>query len=497
MMMFLHPDSDPSFKNLNLDILYEVLCPRAMLAVVHTITCMKPTLESFKLTPRSGYPLHSAAPAIIRMLNQTSSSIRRFSVYVPCDIITEALISQTLSLEALEDLHLVMNGEHVWQYDAAHTTNTIHLLFEVLRLRSPRLKRVTIESSMGGAYPIVKIERLPPSVTHLVVERDIGLLKLFDRCRNLPTITIQNAFIDFDGGGLLDDNDELPDLESFNFVGCTFKFPDGDELGESRRKVGCIRKIVSDRCTRANDFPVEGLLHFIGDCASLEVLELRLDSEADMYLCEVLGYVVSGLPSLKVLRLEVLETKLTDDKAEHFKELFEKVIVSDCKLEHLSLVNMWVRSDLVTKYMRKKGKYLKSFDVKMHSPSCSDEESDEVLKATEVFEVVRLMATHCEELKNVCLGHESYVRSMIRQARMDILNGCACVGERWETMMVLDEIDRMIFGFQRDKIRREVYQRFVLAEDEEVGGRRCATLGVELKKDARPASRREQIGKGK
>ncbi|PXF42339.1 hypothetical protein BWQ96_07928 [Gracilariopsis chorda] len=89
-----------------------------------------------------------------------------------------------------------------------------------------------------------------------------------------------------------------------------------------------VRKITSDSSGRPSTSQVEGLPLLIGGLPSLEVVELRLDTKVDSYICELLGYVMGWLPVLKVFTVQVSESKLCDGSASHFQQFFRSLISS-------------------------------------------------------------------------------------------------------------------------------------------------------------------------
>ncbi|PXF47297.1 hypothetical protein BWQ96_02910 [Gracilariopsis chorda] len=488
-LLFMDAIQDPFFSELDADKLYNVVSPSSIPCIVETLNYIKPRLQSFNLTPLSDLSFPVIVDPLVEMLSSTSESLRGFTVCLPCDHLTEDVSSSSrLSLSALEEFRIKFCGEHEWQYNSAHTEQAIHLLFARLSFTSPRLNRIVLENVAGGRLPQMKIDWLPLSVYHVVIRNDFSLMKLLHSCCGLQSVTFDGIFFDVAKFNMLMGDDTLPHLNTINFVGCSFQLTDSALQIKSRRKMSCVRKIMNDPSGRPTSFQVEGLPLLISDLPSLEVLELRLDTKADSYICEILGYITTWLPMLKVFTLQVSDSRLCDESASHFQQFFRSLISSDSRLEHLSIRNMWVCTDLLLEYLEKKGRSLKTLDVNMHSPCCTDEGSDQILTASDTFEVLNMVGKRCPDARNVCLGDVDRVTNMGSKEKRQLLGRYPLASEQLNVERVLNEVVRR---FDRDRTATDIYEDGVGYGNDNFPWEEVSTVSVGCRTNGRKPCRRE------
>lgn len=482
---------DPFFTHLDMDKLYNVVSPCSIPCVVETLNFIKPRLHSFNLTPLSDLPFPIIVDPLVHMLSSTSELLRRFTVCLPFDhLVEDVSSSKRLTLSALQEFRIKFCGEHEWQYNSSQTERAIHVLFARLSFTSPSLKRIVLESMAGGRLPQMKIDWLPASVHHVVIRNDFSLIRLLHSCDGLQSITFDGILFDVAKFNALMGDDSFPQLHTINFVGCSFQLTDSALQIKSRRKMRCVRKIMNDPSGRPTSFQVEGLPLFIRDLPSLEVLELQLDTKADSFICEILGYIVSWLPMLKVFTLQVSEgSKLCDESAMHFKQFFQSLIASDSKLEHLSIRHMWVCAELLLEYLEKKGRWLKTLDVKLHSACCSDEGCDDViLSASDAFEVLNAFGKLCPDVRNVCLGDVDRVKLMASKEKRQLLGRYPLASEEVNVEKVLNEV---VCEFDRERTAKDIFDDAAGYGDDQVRCEKVWTVSAGRRSSSRKPCRRE------
>ncbi|KAI0564906.1 hypothetical protein FGB62_22g827 [Gracilaria domingensis] len=453
-MFFVDCERDPFFKALDLDKVINVLSPQSFPFFARIFSFIRPPVQSLTMSPICEQFLPIIVDSLIGMLGATARSIRRLTVYLPDDQMVEVLQNAKFALEALEELCIWVRGERIREYNQPEASNAIHGLFERVSFMCPQLKRISLRDAGVGRAPAVKVRRLPSSVDHVVSVRDIDLLNCFDFCGGLKTITIHVAHIDFEKFVLFECEGGFPQLERVNLVNCVFEPSNPTFAHVSPRLRNCIRTIANDPLDVIPYFPVEGLNWFLGDLPSLEVLELYLNTEADAYICETLGYVVDDLPCLKSFTVQVLETTLRHENLENFKRLFQSLLRSGCDLEHLRMPNIWVSTDMLYPFLERKGGSLKTLDVKVHHGSCRDEETDRVLRWVDVVEVLRHLSRWCPKISNVCIGEKELLqRVMMGKEKLE--DSGIRHEEYGEVKRVWEEA---VLAFDRVKASCEVYR---------------------------------------
>ncbi|CAN8073464.1 unnamed protein product [Agarophyton chilense] len=451
-MLFVDANRDTFFKALDLDLLKRFL-PRSFSHILKIISFIRPPVQSLRMSPIGEGLFPMILDPLANMLSALSPSLRQLTAYLPDDQIVQVLQNARFSLEALEELRFVLRGERVRQYNPPEASNAMHGFLEKVGSMCPRLKHLLWENMGLGNTAAVNIRWLPASVKHMVIIRDINVLGSFHSCVGLRTITIHAANIDFDRFVLFEYDDGFPQLERINFVNCSFNPSPAELVNVSKRMRSCVRTIMNDPLKAVPFFPVERLPVLMYDLPSLEVVELHLNTEADKYICELLGNMVEKLEHLKSFTVRVIDTILCDGNANSFNQMFQCLIESKNELEHLCMPNIWVCIELLFQYLKQKGKDLKTLDVKAHSTSFANGGVGGVLSSTDICMAFNCVRMFCPAISNVSLG-ERQCLAQILGTEQTLFGGCKMLDDDICAKGILD----VVTSFDRFKVGWEVYQ---------------------------------------
>eukprot|EP00178_Gracilaria_changii_P021192 TRINITY_DN63085_c0_g1_i1.p1 TRINITY_DN63085_c0_g1~~TRINITY_DN63085_c0_g1_i1.p1 ORF type:complete len:683 (+),score=80.30 TRINITY_DN63085_c0_g1_i1:2160-4208(+) len=446
-------ETDPFFKHLTFDNVRHILQPSSLAVFANVISFIRPPVHSLTLSPIPGYSFAIIAVPFTRMIRAVATSMRELALYLPDDDIMEVFQNASFALNALEALHIKMQRARFSQYNALEASHAVYELFSRISSVCPRLKYFSLENEGVGTVPDVRIQALPAALHHIVSIKDTNLLRNFGYCNELKSITIFAAHIDFQQFVLFENDSSFPQLERVHFVNCIFDIPSPERHRASRRLRECVRTIRNEVGTPVSYFPVESLPELMmGNFALLEVLELNLYTEADCYICEMVSYVVGGLHCLKSFTLQVLDTKLREERIGDFRRLFNALLESESALEHVRMRDIWVSTRELYPFLRRKGASLKTVDVKLHRSSCVNENEAVILNWEDLVEVLRCLARWCPRIWNVSIAerrllHRAIVTNVGEFERCVLREGAGRVKRMWEEVML---------GFDRWRVSAEI-----------------------------------------